>query len=56
MLVDFAGTPRVRQVTTPPASPERPPLDSRVPTRVSTSAVKLYGVSKPKETATTRHR
>jgi hypothetical protein len=40
----------------PPASPERPPRDSRIPVRASTSAVKLDDISKPKEAGTTRHR
>ena len=40
----------------PPASPERPPRDSRIPVRASTSAAKSDGTSQPKEVATTRHR
>lgn len=40
----------------PLASPERPPLGSRIPIRASTSGVKLDDVSKPKEAGTIRHR
>ena len=40
----------------PLASPERPPLASRIPVRASTSALKLDDVPKPKETGTARHR
>lgn len=38
------------------ASPERPPLGSRIPVRTSTSAVKPDDISNPKEAGTTRHR
>lgn len=41
---------------TPAASPERPPLHSRIPVRASTSAVKLDDASKPRGAGTTRHR
>lgn len=40
----------------PPAPPGRPPQESRIPVRASTSAVKLEDIPKPKETVTTRHR
>jgi hypothetical protein len=40
----------------PTASPERPPLHSRIPVRASTSAVKLDDASGPREAGTTRHR
>ena len=39
-----------------PTSPERPPPDSRIPVRVSNSAVKLDDIPKPKDSGTTRHR
>jgi serine/arginine repetitive matrix protein 2 len=42
--------------TQPPASPERPPPDSRIPVRVHNSAVKLDDIPKPKEASTTHHR
>ena len=40
----------------PPASPERPPRDSRIPVRTYTSAAKSDDVSEAKETVITRHR